>query len=244
MMSNWSADELPEATTDMTVLKRDLHRFGYCLVRDALEPELLAAASQRLREQADAERARDIEFKNPGHLDNQWVNMLINKGVVFEKLVTNPIGTTLIEAVLGEEYVLSCCDAQIKHPGSGFMPLHTDQWWMPQPIAPDADSPRVASFQREQSGALEAVPCQPLVSPAASANVMWMITDFSRANGATVVVPGSHRSGLQPDQSVPHKVATVSAEGPAGTAIVFDGRLWHAAGENTTSQTRYGVTCD
>ncbi len=74
------------------------------------------------------------------------------------------------------------------------------------------------------------------------ANVMWMMTAFSETMGATRVVPGSHLSGRAPDASVPHKVASVAAEGPAGTAIVFDGRLWHSAWSNTSSSPRFGIT--
>ena len=55
-------------------------------------------------------------------------------------------------------------------------------------------------------------------------------------------MPRSHLSGAQPDASVPHKVETVAACGPAGTAMVFDARLWHGASANTTGEGRYGIT--
>ena len=71
---------------------------------------------------------------------------------------------------------------------------------------------------------------------------MWMITDFTEENGATRVVPGSHLSGRQPDPSIPHPVATVAITGPAGSAMAFDGRLWHGAAANTTSESRFGIT--
>jgi ectoine hydroxylase-related dioxygenase (phytanoyl-CoA dioxygenase family) len=74
------------------------------------------------------------------------------------------------------------------------------------------------------------------------ADAMWMVTDFTEENGATRIVPGSHLSGVNPDPAVPHPVATVAATGPAGTAFVFDGRVWHGAGANTTSAARYGIT--
>jgi ectoine hydroxylase-related dioxygenase (phytanoyl-CoA dioxygenase family) len=71
---------------------------------------------------------------------------------------------------------------------------------------------------------------------------MWFISDFTEANGATRVVPGSHLTGRQPDPTVPHPMATVAATGRAGAAIVFDGRLWHGAGANRTAAPRYGIT--
>jgi ectoine hydroxylase-related dioxygenase (phytanoyl-CoA dioxygenase family) len=71
---------------------------------------------------------------------------------------------------------------------------------------------------------------------------MWMITDFTVENGATRLVPGSHLSGKQPDPSVPHKIASVAAVGPAGTAFAFDARLWHGAAPNRSQESRFGIT--
>ncbi len=71
-------------------------------------------------------------------------------------------------------------------------------------------------------------------------NVMWMLVDFTEDNGATRLVPGSH---LRPSEP-PHdgSVETVAGVGPAGTALVFDGRIWHGTGANTTAaERRYGV---
>ena len=50
--------------------------------------------------------------------------------------------------------------------------------------------------------------------------------------------------GQQPDASVPHKVPTVPAAGPAGTAFVFDARLWHGAAPNKTDTSRFGITTE
>ena len=71
---------------------------------------------------------------------------------------------------------------------------------------------------------------------------MWLVTDFTAANGATRVVPGSHLSGRQPSRALPHPLATVAAVAPAGTALVFDGRLWHGAGANRSDASRFAVT--
>lgn len=64
------------------------------------------------------------------------------------------------------------------------------------------------------------------------------LCDFSRENGATVAVPGSHRweSGRQPE---PHELAY--AEMPAGAAIIYLGSTIHGGGINSTEQPRTGV---
>lgn len=44
-------------------------------------------------------------------------------------------------------------------------------------------------------------------------------------------MPGSHKGNLAPDD--PYDVTdTVAAEGPAGTCMVFESRIWHATGPN------------
>ncbi|MBS36051.1 MAG: hypothetical protein CMO26_09020 [Thiotrichales bacterium] len=234
---------LPQPGCDFDVLIEDFETHGYCLIDQALDADTLAVVSRRLFNQAEAERELGVEFKNPGHLDNQWVNMLINKGEVFQKLVTHPLASRVIESALGPEYLLSCCDAQIKHPGSDFMPLHTDQWWMPEPQTPGRLPERPAAMARGAGTALSATPTTAVVRGRATVNIMWLITDFTTANGATVIVPGSHISGREPDSSLPHQIKTLAVEAPAGTALVFDGRLWHAAGANYTGDSRYGITC-
>ena len=69
-------------------------------------------------------------------------------------------------------------------------------------------------------------------------NVMWPFDDFTEANGATRVVPGSHRwIEERPDPNT----ETVAVEMPAGSAMLYVGSLWHGGGANTTMQPRVGV---
>ncbi len=71
------------------------------------------------------------------------------------------------------------------------------------------------------------------------ANVAWMLDDFTEANGGTRLVPGSHLN----TERVDHALAdTVAAEGPAGAALIFDGRLTHGTGANlTASEERHAI---
>jgi ectoine hydroxylase-related dioxygenase (phytanoyl-CoA dioxygenase family) len=168
--------------------------------------------------------------------------MLLNKGEPFIDLVTREPGLGLVAALLGEDYLISCVDAQIQHPGSGQMPLHTDQWWMPPPVTPGEPHAAAGDRRRGRGKGRDPSPAKRPISTAMVANVMWMVSDFTAENGATQLVPGSHLTGEEPDPSVPHPMKTVGAHGPAGTAFAFDGRLWHGAGANRTDQPRYGIT--
>ncbi len=242
-LTPWQDETLPAPTRDIEAMKTCLERFGYCLVDRALEGDKLKSVQARLFEQAAVERTQH-SMKNPANTDpvNQWVGMLLNKGDVFFELIEHEFYNALVEHVIGPDYLISCVSAQIQHPGTGTMPLHTDQWWMPQPVSPGESNPKLSSMTRAEGTCLDPSPSTRPIAPAAAINAMWMITDFTEQNGATRIVPKSHLSGQEPDASVPHKIPTVPATGPAGTAFVFDARLWHGASPNTTDDSRFGIT--
>jgi ectoine hydroxylase-related dioxygenase (phytanoyl-CoA dioxygenase family) len=69
-------------------------------------------------------------------------------------------------------------------------------------------------------------------------NSMWALDDFTKANGATHVVPGSHRwIDERPGPDTP----TVRAVMPAGSVMFFLGSVFHGGGANTTDRPRLGV---
>jgi ectoine hydroxylase-related dioxygenase (phytanoyl-CoA dioxygenase family) len=68
---------------------------------------------------------------------------------------------------------------------------------------------------------------------------MWALTDFTEANGATRLVPGSHLADRSPDYGAPYE--TVAAEMPKGSVLVWHGSLWHGGGANTTDDRRVGI---
>ncbi len=240
----WDPARLPKPTRDAARLRADMDDFGYCLIAEALTADQIARASDRLLEQAEAERARGIRAENAPHIDlvNQWVPMLINKGAVFAEIAENPRTLPLVEHMLGREFLLSVLEAHIVRRGGSAMALHVDQWWMPHPVAPDARHPRPGDATRTGAPTGPLARARGPIWPPMVVNCMHMLTDFTEANGATRVVPTSHLSGVQPSQALPHPVPTVPAEGPAGTAVVFEGRMWHAAGRNLTATPRLGVT--
>jgi len=209
--SDFIALERPAATSDPEQQRRDLDVYGMCIVPDALTDTALAQLRDRLDEQASAERTRGLAYRDGGVDEpNQRVWNLVSKGEVFRDLVVAHLVRRTISHLLGSDFLLSSCTANVANPGGEPMRLHSDQGYVP-----------------------------PEMPFAVAANVLWMLDDFTEENGATRVVPGSHLSGSLPDPTNPP--TTVPAEGAAGTAVVFDARIWHGTGTNRTNRARRGV---
>jgi ectoine hydroxylase-related dioxygenase (phytanoyl-CoA dioxygenase family) len=143
----------------------------------------------------------------------QRLRFLPNKGEMFVDLILQPQVTDLMRhGFRGLDFCMSSMAGTLTYAGQPGQIIHCDQSTLPGPI-PDA-----------------------WVN-----NTIYMISEFTEANGATRVVPGSHRWP-------PPKVArtadggfagydgeSVLIEGEPGTAFVFDGRLWHGAGATSVS---------
>ena len=256
-------NKLPLITSDLDQCKKDLDFFGYCLLDNALSLEQVKLARKRLIEQATAEREANLAFldgaKNQkwgsfqgpdGKVDkkqfsaaedrvSQRLFMLLNKGNIFCKIAALDNALALVGHVLGKDFLLSCATANIVGKNAAPMELHTDSWWMPPPVKKTASRLPVGSISREESGELKEL--TQIIVPPACINSMWMLVDFSAENGATRVVPGSHLSGRQPRPDMYSNQDIISIEAPAGTAMFFDGRLWHGSGTNQTNQPRMGL---
>ncbi len=69
-------------------------------------------------------------------------------------------------------------------------------------------------------------------------NMIWAMSDFTAANGATRILPGSHTGS---EDTVPDEEDLVQAEMPRGSLALYHGSTFHGAGRNTTDQPRTGV---
>jgi ectoine hydroxylase-related dioxygenase (phytanoyl-CoA dioxygenase family) len=141
---------------------------------------------------------------------NQRVFMLLNRGEEFVWLAEHPVVLGLAEQVLGPDLLLSSITANITRPGNEAQQLHADQQYVQEPW-------------------LYPVTIQ----------AVWMVDDFTRENGATRIVPGSHLRGRAPmgrEQEIVHLL------GEAGSVGFLDGRVWHGTDVNVTaSQPRRGI---
>lgn len=224
----WRGVDLPQPTREIETLRRDLGDWGYCLIADALSPAQLRRMKQRVSDQAAGERLAGVACwmgvaPSPGEAlpRVQFVHTLINKGEQFIQCVEHdpagvqagPVIEQLLNETMGPDFLMSSFLAIIAGPYNNPQGLHQDQ-----AIAPFQDP--VAPF---------------------TVNTMYILDDTGPQNGGTLVVPGSHKllsaagSGRPLTEPLP---PAINLSAPAGTVMIFEGRLLHGTGVNRTNASR------
>ncbi len=134
-------------------------------------------------------------------------------------VVAHPLVLAVADAVLWPKkttFQLHLTQAITIGPGSEAQYLHRDQWCFDFFPFPDDVEVELATI--------------------------WALSDFTEANGATRVVPGSHRAA---DPRAFTAADTVPAEMPRGSVVLYSGRTVHGGGANTTTDTwRTGINVD
>jgi ectoine hydroxylase-related dioxygenase (phytanoyl-CoA dioxygenase family) len=205
---------LPAATDDLDRAEHDLHTEGICAVTNVLDPATLARVHAELYAAAAQDRSRgweQREFALDLDQTNQRIWNLLSRSPVFIDLAEHPVALRLLRSVLGWPMLLGNLSGNITGPGGVAGYLHADQIFVPEPWPQDPQG----------------------------ANAAWCIDDFTADNGATRFVAGSNRLNRLPtDADHPEAVAV---EAPAGSLVVFDSRMWHQTGANTTTDRQRGA---
>jgi ectoine hydroxylase-related dioxygenase (phytanoyl-CoA dioxygenase family) len=100
------------------------------------------------------------------------------------------------------------------------------------------DNRRTHSLHTDQVGTPP-----PLPNYAQMVNITWALTDYTKENGATSLVPCSHRFGRMPlayeaDFLDNPTVPAIPAEAKAGSLIIWHGATWHGAYPRTNPGVR------
>ncbi|MFL6204388.1 MAG: phytanoyl-CoA dioxygenase family protein [Acidimicrobiales bacterium] len=183
---------------------------GYTIVEDAIEADLV---DELLDELGRLEVELGIVPAGndfEGTATVRIYNLLVH-GPAFERVPVHPNVLPVVEGVLDAGCLISSLSSIAICAGETPQPIHADDQLMPIPK-----------------------PHPPTVC-----NTMWALTDFTEANGATRVVPGSHRADRSPDYGAPYD--SIPAEMARGSVLVWHGSLWHGGGANTTAERRVGI---
>lgn len=213
---------LPEPTRDPDQLNADLARAGYAIAAEVFS----RAAASEMRDFLNTEIAR-LEaiqedsvrrFYTDADDRNRRMSgaLLVNRHKFFRDILEHPLPLQITRDVLGpqtlnESFLVHSYGANVTRPGSAQQAIH-----------------------RDRGGAV------PLSAGAAQTRFIWCLDDFDAENGATRVVPGSHKD-LAP-QIWSAQYESVPAEAPAGSVLIYTDLLLHGTGANVSSdRQRAGV---
>ena len=185
---------------------------GYTILERAVDEEFLAALVEEIERLDRVRPGGDIPpAPFTGMHTRRWFDLL-NDGDIWQKVAIHPWVMQIQQKVLGEGFLLSTMGTAVVGKGEDEQPIHADDllYGFPRP------------------------------HPTIVCNTVWAISEFTKANGATRVVPESHEWGEDPDMFAPYE--TVQATMPAGSICLFVGTLYHGAGANQSDEDRLGLT--
>ena len=202
------------ATTEITTALEDA---GCVVVTGLMNPGVRQSITDELA--PHLAKARVIEDDDPKEFypgRTRRVTALVTRsGTVTDQLIPHPISQKVCETSLLPNsefgYQLHVTAALQVGPGARAQVLHREE---------------------------DSFTFFPLPRPNLIVASMWAITDFRSDNGATLLVPGSHR---WPEDRVAARDEIVQAEMPAGSVLYWLGGLLHGAGPNSAPDWRYGV---
>jgi ectoine hydroxylase-related dioxygenase (phytanoyl-CoA dioxygenase family) len=197
-----------------TEIERHLQRIeeeGYTILPDVIDQDLIEEIDDALLKLEHDLGTVPADNLFEG-LHTMRVYNLLLYGKTFQKIPVHPNVLPVVEGVLDPGLLISSLSSIAIGPDEQAQPIHADDQLIP------LTRPHV-----------------PIIC-----NTMWAITDFTEENGATRLIPGSHRWEEPPNPLVSY-TDTVAAEMPSGSVLVWVGSLWHGGGANQTDQRRVGI---
>ena len=195
--------------------KQQLDEQGYVLLEQFMGDRLLGELRRRIGQLYNEEGERAGSEFRTEEHAHRLAN-LVDKGEAFRRAIVLPKLLELVRHVLGPEIKLSSLNARSADPGTDVgQPLHVDMAALP-----------------DEKGYWVC-------------NTVWMLDDFTPENGATRMVPGTHRSGRRPQDVLDDPMASHPDEvlliGKAGSVAVMNAHMWHAGTANRTSAPRLAM---
>ncbi|WP_421119415.1 phytanoyl-CoA dioxygenase family protein [Aquihabitans daechungensis] len=183
---------------------------GYTILPGVIPPDVVAALLDDL-ERLHAELGTRPAANGFEGTSTLRVYNLLAHGPLWQQVPVHPAVLPVVEGVLDPGCLVSSLSSISIGPGETEQPIHADDQIIPLP------KPHVPTV----------------------CNSMWALTDFTEANGATRIIPGSHLADRSPHFGSPYD--SIPAEMEAGSVLVWHGSLWHGGGANATDQRRVGI---
>jgi ectoine hydroxylase-related dioxygenase (phytanoyl-CoA dioxygenase family) len=194
------------------ISKQTLTEQGWLVLENFASSELLMKLCQRTDELLD-ELGDCAGFEFKQEPQTRRLANLVNYDSLFAEIIALPEILACVRCVLGPEFKLSSLNYRAALPHSDWtQPLHCDTGALP-----------------DEKGF-------------SVCNVIWLLDDFTTENGATRLVPGTHRAGRLPQDALADPTARHPAEilitGKAGDVVVMNTHLWHGGTANRTDKPR------
>jgi ectoine hydroxylase-related dioxygenase (phytanoyl-CoA dioxygenase family) len=189
-----------------------LREAGCVVVERLAPPALMDRVESELTPYLAATPAGADEFTG---MNTRRTGSLLARSRGFVELAAHPTVLSTLDRVLGDHattYQLHLTQVIEIGPGEPAQLVHRDQW--------------AFDFFSFPSGF--EVEC----------HTMWAMSDFTEENGATRVIPGSHR---WTDKLRPTVEETIPAEMSKGSVLFYLGSLYHGGGPNRSDAPRRGV---
>jgi hypothetical protein len=210
---------------DLEQCVAELDAFGFTVIppekiapaafHDRLRQAILDVHARRTGHRVEQGELGSASLEGERPLATHW--SLLGEDPIFEQAVMNPVVHTMARYLCGKSVLLSDAIALIKRrDDTPTHMLHIDQAGTPPPLPP---------YQQV-------------------INITWALTDYTQANGALAMVPGSHRFGRMP---MPYEenflgndapVRAIPVECEAGSLIIWGGTTWHASFPRTAEGLR------
>jgi ectoine hydroxylase-related dioxygenase (phytanoyl-CoA dioxygenase family) len=195
--------------------KLQLDEQGYVVLPDLMDADFLSAARRRVDELYEQEGDASGSEFKLEPQSKRLANV-VNKGEVFLRVINTPEVLECMAHVLGPKFKLSSLNVRSADPHSDWVqPLHIDGGGLP-----------------DEKGYYVC-------------NSIWILDDFTTENGATRLIPGSHRWNQKPTDVLTDLTARHPQEilmtGRAGTVTVMNSHLWHGGTANRTARPRRAI---
>ena len=197
-------------TTDVAHHVAMIGEQGYTIIPDAIERALVDELVEEL-DRLEVDLGVVPATNDFEGARTVRIYNLLAHGKAFERVPVHPNVLPVVERVLDRGCLISSLSSIAIGSGETPQPIHADDQLMPI-----------------------AKPHPPTVC-----NTMWALTDFTDANGATRIVPGTHLADRSPDYGAAYE--SIPAEMSRGSVLVWHGSLWHGGGANTTAERRVGI---
>lgn len=198
--------ETLDASTDADEVYSVLERDGCVIVRDMLPTDAIDAMMSELRPALDAKPTGRDDFVGRR---TKRLPALIAKSPRVGDFIADERILDIMDRVLGpycDNFTLSSNSLTVIGPGETPQPLHRDDSLYPFAHPSERNSHCTA---------------------------FWALSDFTEANGATRIVPGSHRWD---DDRRPTEAEAVQAVMSRGSACIFLGATYHGGSRNVTEE--------